>query len=250
MTRLTAMAVTAQRGAVRVLCDVDLEMGAGELVCVVGPNGAGKSTLLSVLAGDLVPVSGEVAIDGDPLRRIAPRELALRRSVLAQRHQVAFGFTALEVVEMGRAPHRSAGAALVSATLSRLDIGHLAHRPFRSLSGGEQARVALARVLVQDTPVLLLDEPTAALDLRHQELVMTIAREQADMGRTVAVVVHDLNLAAAHADRIILVADGRIGADGVPGEVLRAELLEAAYGICVTVVEHPVRRCPLVLVSP
>ncbi len=134
--------------------------------------------------------------------------------------------------------------------MERLDVHHLAHRTFRTLSGGEQARVALARVLVQHAPIVLLDEPTAALDLRHQELVMRIGREEADSGRAVVVVVHDLNLAASHADRIVLLQDGRLLADGTPRHVLRSDLLEQAYRIPVLVMDHPRRDCPLVLPDP
>ncbi len=249
MTTLVATGVSIARGPTRALADVSLSAAPGELVCVAGPNGAGKSTLLAVLAGDLAPTAGRVAIGGDDVAVLRPAALARLRAVLPQQHRVAFGFSARDVIEMGCAPHPYNSGDLVAETIERLDVHPFLDRPFRVLSGGEQARVALARILVQDTPILLLDEPTAALDLRHQELVMALARQQADHGRTVIAVVHDLNLAAAHADRIVVLAAGRVLTDGPPDVVLDASLLEAAYGIAVTVTTHPTRACPLVLTT-
>lgn len=247
---LRATALTIRRGDRTVLRDVDIVVDNGELVCIAGPNGAGKSTLLAALAGDLTPVTGTVEVLGEPIGGVRAARLATLRSFLPQQHQVAFGFTAAEIVGMGLAPHRGNGPVRVDDAMARLDVLALAHRTFRSLSGGEQARVALARVLVQAAPILLLDEPTAALDLRHQDLVMRIGREEAEAGRAVVVVVHDLNLAAAFAHRIVLVDDGRVLADGPPSDVLRPGLLEQAYRIPVLVIDHPTRACPLVLPDP
>lgn len=247
---LRAAGLSIRRGDRTVLRDVHAGVDHGELVCIAGPNGAGKSTLLAALAGDLTPAQGTVEVLGEPIGKVSTARLATLRSFLPQQHQVAFGFTAAEIVEMGLAPHRGRGPVSVEEAMTRLDVTHLAHRTFRSLSGGEQARVALARVLVQAAPILLLDEPTAALDLRHQDLVMRIGRAEADAGRAVVVIVHDLNLAAAHAHRIVLLDDGRVLADGAPREVLRADLLEQAYRIPVLVIDHPTRDCPLVLPDP
>jgi iron complex transport system ATP-binding protein len=249
MTTLAATGLSVDRGANRLLDDVSLTATAGELVCIAGPNGAGKSTLLAALAGDLAPATGRVTIANRTVGAIRTAELARLRAVLPQQHRVAFGFTARDVIEMGCAPHAGNDADHVAATIERLDVGPILDRPFRVLSGGEQARVALARILVQNTPILLLDEPTAALDLRHQELVMALARREADDGRTVMAVVHDLNLAAAHADRILILAAGRVLTDGQPDAVLDAATLERAYGIAVTVTTHPTRHCPLVLTT-
>lgn len=250
MTSLAARAVTVRRGATVALDEVSARVDPGELVCVAGPNGAGKSTLLGVLSGDIAPNRGEVTVGDRPIGVIRAAELAELRAVLPQQHRVAFGFTAGQVIEMGRAPHAGADPGLVAATVTRLGLAPVLDRPFRVLSGGEQARVALARILVQDTPILLLDEPTAALDLRHQELVMSIARQQADRGRAVVVVVHDLNLASAYADRVALLAAGRVLAEGTPVEVFDPVVLEAAYRVPVTVTDHPTRSCPLVLTAP
>lgn len=232
------------------LQDVDIEIGLGQLVCIAGPNGSGKSTLLTTLAGDLPPRRGSIEVFGEPIKHLRTDHLATLRSVLPQQHRVSFGFTAGEIVAMGLVPHRGRGTVRVEDAMARLSVNHLAPRAFRTLSGGEQARVALARVLAQDTPIMLLDEPTASLDLRHQELVMRIGREEAERGRTVVVVVHDLNLAAAHADRIILLEGGPVLADGPPRDVLRSDILERAYRIPVLVVDHPSRHCPLVLSDP
>lgn len=249
MTDLQATGIAVSRGKTSVLNQVSVDASAGELVCMVGPNGAGKSTLLSVLAGDLAPGSGRVLMEGQDIATLRPAELAGLRAVLPQQHRVAFGFSAAEVVDMGRAPHDDPAPDLVAEVIGRLELSGLLDRPFRVLSGGEQSRVALARILVQDTPILLLDEPTAALDLRHQELVMTIARQQADAGRVVVVVVHDLNLAAAYSDRIVVLSAGRVVADGPSASVLEAPVIEAAYGVAVTVTSHPTRDCPLVLTA-
>ena len=226
------------------LTGVDVALQAGEVLVVVGPNGAGKSTLLGVLSGDRRPDTGTVALDDRPLDAWRAAPLARRRAVLPQRSTVSFGFTAGEVVAMGRAPWAVDGdpdrdRAVVAASAERTGVTHLLARPFPTLSGGEQARVALARVLAQDTDVLLLDEPTAALDLRHQELVMAVARDRATAGAAVVVVLHDLGLAAAHADRVLLLQDGRVRAVGAPTQVLTAEVLSEVYEHPVEVLIHP-----------
>ncbi|MDR6866632.1 iron complex transport system ATP-binding protein [Microbacterium resistens] len=237
-------------GGAEILRDVSLAVPYGRLLALVGPNGAGKSTLLGVLAGDVRPRSGSVRLDGRGLHQYRVRDLARRRSVLLQSNDVSFGFTAAQVVEMGCAPwlgsDRDDDAAVASAT-ERADVGHLGHRVYRSLSGGERARVSLARVLAQDTPIVMLDEPTAALDLRHQEEVLGVARELAAEGRAVVAVLHDLSLAAAYADDIAMIADGRLVAQGEPAGVLTASRIEAVYGAAVAVIADPVNGHPLVI---
>ncbi len=232
------------RGAAEVLSGVDLEVRAGEVRALLGPNGAGKSSLLGVLTGDLAPSAGAVQIDGQPLGRWSTGELALRRAVLLQQVGVSFPFTVTEVVRMGRAPWRGTPLDLeddeaVAQALAAADVTHLAERQFTELSGGERARAALARVLAQRTGVLLLDEPTAALDLRHQELVLQLAQRHARKGGAVVVVVHDLGLAAAYADQVTVLARGRVVADGPPAEALTAELLSEVYEYPVDVFAHP-----------
>ena len=237
-------------GSAWLLRDVTLDVRHGELLALVGPNGAGKSTLLSLLSGERTPSEGHIAFEGADLGSWSARDLARRRSVLAQDNQVAFPFSVRDVVTMGRAPWRGMDEEddddiAVEEALARADVAHLATRTFPSLSGGERARVSLARVLAQRTNVVMLDEPTAALDLRHQEDVMNVARGLATAGRAVIVVVHDLSLAGAFADRIALLDAGYLAAFGAPAEVLDAALLERVYGLPVRVV--PDSSGPLVL---
>ncbi|GHF27055.1 heme ABC transporter ATP-binding protein [Pseudolysinimonas yzui] len=225
-----------------VLDDISLEVVPGEVLALVGPNGAGKSTLLSVLSGERVPTSGQVLVDDRDVRTFSPLELARRRSVLTQDNSLSFPFRVIDVITMGRAPWTRTdeiardGEAITSAA-SRADVTHLAGRRFTELSGGERARVSLARVLAQDTAIVFLDEPTAALDLRHQEDVLRIARDLALAGRAVVVVVHDLSLAGAVADRVALLSAGRLVAVGAPSVVLTADAISNVYGLPVRVVD-------------
>ncbi|MFD3871313.1 heme ABC transporter ATP-binding protein [Streptomyces sp. NPDC058623] len=235
-----------------VLAGIGVSAVAGEVLALVGPNGAGKSTLLAALAADLPATSGTVRIEGRPVGDWSAPELALRRSVLPQSAALSFPFPVADVVRMGRAPwagtaFADADEAEVAAAMAATEVGHFAERPFSALSGGERARVALARVLAQRAPLLLLDEPTAALDLRHQELVLRICRDRAAAGDAVVVVLHDLGLAAAYADRTAVLHDGRIAADGPPAEVFRDELLSRVYRQPVEVFPHPRTGAPLVV---
>lgn len=223
-----------------IISGVTLEVFPGEVVALVGPNGAGKSTLLSLMAGDVQPSTGTALLAGKEASRYRPEEAARLRSVLMQSNTVSFPFTVREIVEMGRAPWaRTAGFSedteAIATALTLADIEHLEHRRFTQLSGGEKARVSLARVLAQRTPVVLLDEPTAALDLRHQEDVMTTVRNLATDGTAVVVVVHDLSVAAGYADRVALLVDGGLDAIGVPTEVIEATRVSRVYGVDVDI---------------
>ncbi|MDX1691591.1 MAG: ATP-binding cassette domain-containing protein, partial [Acidimicrobiia bacterium] len=198
---------------------VDLTVEAGRLVAVVGPNGAGKSTLVRIVAGDLVPDEGEVRIGGAPIAGIPPTEMALRRSVLTQRYPADVPFSVRAVVALGRHPHRRDPAnrpaddrLAVADALRRTDVEHLGERIFATLSGGEQTRVSLARVLAQDAGAVRLDEPTTALGGAHQERIMAVSAGLAAEGRAVLVVLHDLNAAARYADRVVVMTGGRIRA--------------------------------------
>ncbi|MEU3226708.1 heme ABC transporter ATP-binding protein [Streptomyces sp. NPDC006976] len=239
-------------GGRQVLDSIDLTAHAGEVLALVGPNGAGKSTLLAALAADLPAESGAVRIDGRPVTDWAAPELALRRAVLPQSAALAFPFPVEDVVRMGRAPWAGTDRAdeddpAVAAAMAATEVTEFAGRPFSALSGGERARVALARVLAQRAPLLLLDEPTAALDLRHQELVLRICRERAAAGDAVVVVLHDLGLAAAYADRAAVLHEGRIAVAGPPAEVFSGELLGRVYRQPVEVFPHPRTGVPLVV---
>ncbi|GGZ43060.1 MULTISPECIES: heme ABC transporter ATP-binding protein [Streptomyces] len=247
-----AAGLSVRLGQRQVLDSVDLTAHAGEVVALVGPNGAGKSTLLAALAADLAPAGGEVRIDGRPAAAWAAPELALRRSVLPQSAVLSFPFPVEDVVRMGRAPwagteREDEDDAAVAAAMAATEVTRFAARPFSALSGGEKARVALARVLAQRAPLMLLDEPTAALDLRHQELVLRICRERAAAGDAVVVVLHDLGLAAAYADRAAVLHDGRIAELGPPETVFSGELLGEVYRQPVEVFPHPRTGTPLIV---
>lgn len=229
---------------------VDLALHAGEVLTVVGPNGAGKSTLLRMLSGEQAPTRGEVLIDGSPLSSMRPGRLALRRAVLPQHTLLQFAFRSLDVVLMGRYPHRESSVeedrAVALGAMDETDTRHLVARTYPTLSGGEQTRVSLARVLAQETPIVMLDEPTGSLDLRHQELVMSTLRGLAAAGSAVLAVLHDLNLAARYADRVGLMSRGTIRATAPTREVMRADLLSEVYGHPVAVVAHPYFDCPFI----
>lgn len=250
--RLRGTGLTVRVGEGRtILDDAGIEIRAGEVHALVGPNGAGKSTLFGVLASDIAPQSGTVDLDGAAVTGIRSRALARRRAVLLQENTVTFPFTVEQVVRMGRAPWARSAAAdddeIVAASLAATEVAPLAARAVTSLSGGERARVALARVLAQRTGILLLDEPTAALDLKHHEDVMRLIAAQAGGGAAVAIVLHDLNAALAHADRVTLLSGGRVIASGIPSDVLTAERIEEVYGQPVDVFPHPVTGVPLVV---
>lgn len=247
---LRAEGVGLRHGDAVILDDVDLDVRRGEILALAGPNGAGKSTLLSALSAD-VDASGSVLLDDEPLAAWTPVEQAMRRAVLLQEVVLSFPFTVREVVTMGRAPWTATpfeddDEAAIAGAMVATDVVGLAARNFGTLSGGEKARVALARVLAQQTSILLLDEPTAALDLHHQELVMGVARARAEAGDAIVVVLHDLNLTAAHADRVAVLSGGRVVRTGKPSHVLTPELLTEVYHHPVDVFPHPRTGAPLI----
>jgi iron complex transport system ATP-binding protein len=249
---IEARRVSAELGGNPILNDVDLVARAGEVVALVGPNGAGKTTLLNVLTGDVAAKAGEVMMWGAPLGSWTPAELAVRRAVLPQQVVVSFPFLVDDIVRMGRSPwartpEANQDDAAVAEALVQAEAAGLSSRQFPSLSGGERARVALARVLAQRTQLLLLDEPTAALDLHHQELVLQLVRARTARGDGAVVVLHALELAGAYADRVVVIAAGRVAADGPPREVLTSSLLSAVYQHEVEVLPHPYSGGPLVL---
>lgn len=240
---LAARDLTCQLAGRDVVSRVDLELRGHELTVIVGPNGAGKSTLLGALAGDVPAAGGRVEMGGRDLRSWTRRDLARHRAFLSQANEVSFGFAVRDVVAMGRhpwdQPHEVArDEQVVAEAMRRTDTAVLGSRSFRALSGGEKARVSLARVLAQETPVVLLDEPTAALDLRHTQDVLVLAAELARTGGVVVVVAHDLSLAATHADRLVVIDHGSVLADGPPREVLTPDLVRATWGLDVEIHEH------------
>jgi iron complex transport system ATP-binding protein len=260
---LVASSVTVSVAGRVLLRRVSVDVRPGELLILLGENGAGKSTLLRVLCGDCVPEEGGVMMNGRPLAAWRLRDRARVRAVLPQDAQVAFGFTALEVALLGRYPFcdgvpRRADYDVARSALARVGAGHLENRLVPTLSGGEKSRVQLARVLAQvgspgagkESRYLLLDEPTASLDLAHQHAVLELARGLAEgHGLGVLAVLHDLNLAARYAHRLALLKAGCLVAAGEPAAVLTAERIADCFGIRARVERHPVRACPLVVVS-
>lgn len=251
---LSARSVSFRVGDSTLVRDVDLDVAPTEIVAIVGPNGAGKSTLLSLLAADLSPTSGSVHLGDSPIEEFPLLELARRRAFLGQHPAADVPFTVGEMVALGRHPYRTdptntpdTDRRAVADALAATDVDGVADRSFASLSGGEAQRVQIARVLAQGTPIVLLDEPTSALDIRHQELVMAVLRHRAEVGGMVVAALHDLNLAAHTADRVVVMSRGAAVAVGPPDAVLDAELLTAVYEHPVRVIDHPFRDGPLVL---
>ncbi len=248
MLEVTAIRVKRQG---RLLVDgASFRAGAGEFVALIGANGAGKSSLLKAVTGEWRNAEGVVEIAGQKRQLWSPKVLARQVAVMAQSPQVQFDFTVSELVGIGRAPHRGHSTpaqdqAIVSEVLAAVGLSDFSTRSILQLSGGERQRVFLAKAIAQITPMpgvlpaagslLLLDEPTSALDLAQQVSAMNAIRRIANNGATVLAVMHDLNLAASFADRIVVMAEGRLTADGVPDAVLTAEGLSAWYGcpVCV-----------------
>jgi len=227
---LVASHLVVSRGGTTLLNDVSLSVQSGELLAVLGPNGAGKSTLLGTIAGDFPPSSGSVRINEQELSSLAPRELARVRAVLPQQIAISFPFTVREIVAMGRSPWLNEhDDERIAAAMQRLEVTSLASRTYQTLSVGEQARVSMARVLAQDTPLLFLDEPTAVLDIGQQERFLAIARSLVDEGRGVIAVLHDLNVAMRFATKVLVLHQGRCVASGDPRTVLTDALLSDVY---------------------
>lgn len=243
-----------------VLQGVSLAVRPGEVVALVGPNGAGKSTLLRSLAAELRPQHGRCRLDGLDIHRTAADTLARRRAVLPQDASTDFPLMVEDVVALARAPWRrratlERNCRAVTEAVAAVGAGALMRRDYRDLSGGERQRVQLARVLAQIWDVhwdgepryLLLDEPTASLDVGHQQLLLTVVRRVLPKGIGVLAVLHDLNLAAAFADRVCLLAGGRVLMEGTPADVIRAEHVNPAYAARLDVRPDPLTGRPLVL---
>ncbi|MBT8201767.1 MAG: ABC transporter ATP-binding protein, partial [Acidimicrobiia bacterium] len=243
MTGVTARKVGARYNGTPVLSDVDLSAGPGEWLVVIGPNGAGKTSLLRVLAGVLA-ATGEVLLDGTHLTSMRRRDIAARVAVVPQIPVIPDGVTVFDYVMLGRTPYipywRLEGPEdrrRVRDVLTRLDLEKFGSRPIASLSGGERQRAVLARALAQDASVLLLDEPTTALDLGHQQQVLELVDAlRHEHGLIVISTLHDLTFAAQFGDRVVLLVDGRVVAEGSPQAVLQADILAAHFGAAVEVV--------------
>ncbi len=215
----------------KILDGVSLKIGFGELVGLIGPNGAGKSTLMRIMAGVRKSQTGAALYEGKNLYEISPADLAQKLSYLAQGAAPDTPMRAELIVALGRLPHNDKNKAAIDAAMQATDVYNLKHRAFNTLSGGEKLRVLLARTLAVEAPFLLADEPIAALDPYHQLMVLELFKNMARSGKTIIVILHDLNLAARFCDRLILLDKGKTVADGQPETVLTEENLKGVYNV-------------------
>lgn len=251
---LEAREVSINYGARLAVSGVSLELKAGEVTAIIGPNGAGKSTLLRALNGAVKPMKGSVLLDGLAINSYGRRSISRRIAAVAQEADLRFPVTVLEFVLGGRYAWSSTGAwgwetsrdvEIAAGVLLETELQGLSGRLMNELSGGERQRAVLARALATEAPTLLLDEPTANLDLGHQAAILALVRERCDKrGASAAVVTHDINLAAEFADRLLLLKDGKPIALGSPGEVLTRQLVRQVFAVDVLVDAHPVTGVP------
>ncbi|WP_081095251.1 ABC transporter ATP-binding protein [Erythrobacter donghaensis] len=239
---LAAENLTLTRGGRTVVAGLTAALAPGRITAIVGPNGAGKSSLLLALAGLLEPSGGAVTLDGNPLSALAPRARAQAIGYLPQSPDIAWDVSVESLVALGRLPWRDRGTAAVEAALAALDLEALRHRPVSRLSGGERARVLLARVLAGEPRWILADEPLAALDLAHQLGLIAHLKACAGAGQGVVVVLHDLALAMNHADHVLVLREGRLVAEGAPTEALAAEVIACVWGVSARWLGEPGRR--------
>ncbi|WP_158057248.1 heme ABC transporter ATP-binding protein [Halorussus halophilus] len=263
--------LVVELGGQRILDQITTQINDGQFVGLVGPNGAGKTTLLRAMSGVLTPASGTVELTGDSVTSLSSKATSRRVAVVPQDTTLSFDFDVREVVAMGRHPYKSrfGGANVggsesddadptsstsdsehVEAALARTETEEFADRSITAVSGGERQRVLLARALAQDTSILLLDEPTASLDINHQVQTLELVRELADEGKTVVAAIHDLNLAAHYCDELRLLAGGELRASGDPEQVLAEETLESAFDTRAVVTSHPVTGSTYVTALP
>ena len=240
-----------------VLSDLSCLILSGRVLGILGPNGSGKSTLLKLLARVFEPQHGKIELLGDSLSSLSQLEVAKRVALVPQETLQVFPFTIAEMVLMGRSPHHqgwggwhwedSQDWAIAQNAMDELDVAHLSNRLVTEVSGGERQRAVIARALVQEPKILLLDEPTAFLDLHHQlDIARIIKRLNQERGLTVVLVSHDLNLASQYCDHVLLLNHGRLAAMGSPQKVLNPEIIEAVYGCSVLVDKHPQSGMPRV----
>ena len=255
MIKLKMQDVTLGYGGKVVVEGVTLQVKPGEMLGLVGPNGCGKSTIIRALSRVISPSSGRILLNGKDISRISRKDLARRLGVVPQMPLLPSTFTAFEIVLMGRNPHLGLfqyegprDMAIAWQAMEKTSTRHLAQRRIGELSGGEIQCVVIARVLAQETEAILLDEPTANLDIGRQieilDLIKGLCRRD---GLTVVAALHDLNLAAQYCDRLVLISDGRIYAEGTPGEVINADNIGQVYGTGSYIYTHPLSGLPAVL---
>lgn len=253
---LRAKGLTKRYGGRTVLRGVDFRLGQGETVGLIGPNGSGKTTLVRLLSGEEKPDEGRVLLEGRELSAWHPRERAKKMAVLPQEGLPPVPFTVEEVVKMGRHPHMRRpwmgreDRMAVESILERTGLVRDRHRPVDSLSGGERQRVAIAKAMAQEPRLLILDEPTTYLDIRHQlEILDEVRRWRKERGLAVLMVLHDLNLAAQYCDRLLLLQEGELVGAGKPSEVIRSDLIRKVYGVEAVIIRHPDGGVPQVLLK-
>ena len=240
------------------LDNINLSINAGEMIGLLGPNGSGKTTLIKLVSGILKPTQGGIRLDGSDLSHLSRKSIARRVAVVPQHFHIAFAFTTTEIVTLGRTPFLKAFAGeteadrrLVADALERIGISELAKRHFDELSGGERQKVILAMALAQQPKLLLLDEPTVHLDIAHQVEILELVRSlNAAQGLTVVAAIHDLNLASLYFDRLILLKEGKVWADGTPAQVLTEAKIRDVFSTLVRVEPHPVTGVPHIIVMP
>ena len=252
--RISCASVSLRIRDADLLTDVSLDLRDGEFVGIIGPNGSGKSTLLRLLLGSLAPTEGTILVTGCESRRISARTMARTVSRVPQNQASPQGFTARDIVMMGRYPHLGtfqvegkSDERIVAHALATLDATTFAPRDVATLSGGERQRVFVARVLAQETPVILLDEPTSNLDLKHQLLVLEVMARLVAAGGLVIAALHELSLAARFCSRLIMLSGGLVVADGCPSEVLTSRLIQEVFGVTVSVVHDPESGTPAII---
>ncbi len=241
-----------------VLDDVDLSVASGEMVGLLGPNGSGKTTLVKLASGVLKPLAGDIRLDDADLRSLSRKAVARSVAVMPQYFHIPFAFTVGEVIALGRLPfirtiagETAADREAVSSAMAVVGIADLAERRFDELSGGERQKVVLAMALAQQPRLLLLDEPTAHLDISYQiEILEQVSRLNRDRGVTVIAAMHDLNLASLYFDRLVLLKEGRVRTDGRPVDVITEDTLQTVFSAPVTVERHPLNGAPHVVITP
>ncbi|WP_261815301.1 ABC transporter ATP-binding protein [Vibrio gallicus] len=233
MSRLSACNVSFEQNERVIIAPLDLQIKQGELIGIIGPNGAGKSSLIRLLSGFASPTQGEVLLGTRSLQQIKGEERATKIAYLPQVSRVEFPYSVSEVVSLGLTQHRAftrnEKVAAIRASLQQLGIVHLEHRQINALSGGEQQLVHIARILAQETSIMLLDEPCSSLDIGHEAQLMNLLALQASQGKSIAVALHNLNTAAEFCSRLVLLNQGKVVATGAPKQVLTKHNLEALY---------------------
>ncbi len=242
----------------QVLHNINLSIKAGEMVGLLGPNGSGKTTLIKLASGVLKPGQGEIKLNGANLGRLSRKSIARSIAVVPQQFNIPFAFTTTEVVTLGRTPFLRAFAEegevdrqFISNALELVGISDLKERRFDELSGGERQKVILAMALAQQPKLLLLDEPIVHLDITHQvEILELVRRLNVERGLTIIAAMHDLNLASLYFDRLILLKEGRVSADGTPAQVLTEDIIKKVFSASVKVGPHPVTGVPHIIIMP